>query len=189
MSLQPFDEAYVQRLRDRHRETEDHFFDYFRPLLTAKLRRRVRSAQLIEDAIQETFLRTLRTLKEPGALDHPEKLGAYVNAVCQNVLLEFFRNEMKMVQTSDQTPDPVDHRQDPEREVVTEEMQKLVRCIIGELSGRDRRILTRIFLEEKDKDLVCAELKVSREYLRVLLHRALGRFREAFEAKTMRAGA
>ena len=189
MSLQPFDEAYVQRLRDGDLVTHQHFFQYFRGLLTAKLRRSFRSPYLIEDAIQETFLRALNTIGKPGALEQPEKLGAYVNKVCQNVLLELLRAEKRTTPMPEHCPDPVDPGQDPEREVVTEETRKQVRRILAGLSKRDQQILTSIFLEEKDKDLVCLEMGVDREYLRVLLHRALVRFRQAYETKTMRAGA
>jgi len=189
LSLQPFDEAYVRRLRDGDQETAQNFNGYFRPLLAAKLRRRVRSAQLIEDVIQETFLRVLRNIEQPGALDHPERLGAYIIAVCNNVLLEFFRREMETVPIPEPFPEPPNPRPGPEQVLVTEELQKLVRKIIDGLEERDRCLLTRIFLEEKDKDLVCEELHVTREYLRVLLHRALAKFRGAYLASTMRAGA
>jgi RNA polymerase sigma-70 factor (ECF subfamily) len=36
-----------------------------------------------------------------------------------------------------------------------------------------------IFIEERDKDDVCRELGIDRDYLRVLLHRAKMRCREA----------
>ena len=40
------------------------------------------------------------------------------------------------------------------------------------MPDRDRRLLQLVLLEERDKDAVCAELGLSREYLRVLVHRA-----------------
>ena len=45
---------------------------------------------------------------------------------------------------------------------------------------RARDLLAAIFLEEKEKDEVCQEFGVNREYLRVLLHRAKTRFRAEF---------
>jgi len=47
------------------------------------------------------------------------------------------------------------------------------------MKERDRELLRAIFLEEKEKDEICREFGVGREYLRVLLHRA----KECFRAK------
>jgi RNA polymerase sigma-70 factor (ECF subfamily) len=45
---------------------------------------------------------------------------------------------------------------------------------------KDRKILSWLFFEERDKGEICANLRVDREYLRVLLHRAKARFREDY---------
>src|SRR5947209_12896415 len=58
-----FDPNYVQRLREGDPETERHFIAYFAPLLLIKLRTKIRSAVLIEDIRQETFLRTIRAVR------------------------------------------------------------------------------------------------------------------------------
>ena len=59
------------------------------------------------------------------------------------------------------------------------EMEVKVRSGSGRVaSERDRRLLREIFLEERDKDAVCQDFGVDRDYLRVLLHRA----KQAFKA-------
>ncbi|MGB9195358.1 MAG: sigma factor-like helix-turn-helix DNA-binding protein, partial [Terriglobales bacterium] len=60
------------------------------------------------------------------------------------------------------------------------ETEKKVREILQKLPERDRRILRAIFLEERDKDEVCRELGVDRDYLRVLLHRAKQAFKASY---------
>ena len=95
LSLRPrfaFDADYVRRLIAEDPETERHFTAYFGDLLSLKLRSRLRSAAQVEDARQETFVRVLTALKKKGTLDSPESLGAFVNAVCNNVLLETYRS-------------------------------------------------------------------------------------------------
>ena len=86
-----FDQDYVNRLTEGDPETEAHFTSYFGALLLIKLRGRLRSPQLVEDARQETFLRVLNVLRKKGGVQHPERLGAFVNSVCENVLSEMFR--------------------------------------------------------------------------------------------------
>jgi RNA polymerase sigma-70 factor (ECF subfamily) len=55
------------------------------------------------------------------------------------------------------------------------------------MKERDRDLLRAIFLEEKDKNEICREFGVDREYLRVLLHRAKGRFRSTFDQQAENA--
>jgi RNA polymerase sigma-70 factor (ECF subfamily) len=55
-----------------------------------------------------------------------------------------------------------------------------VRRVIDDLPERDRRLLKEVFLEERNKDEVCDEFGVNRNYLRVLLHRAKRNFRALY---------
>jgi RNA polymerase sigma-70 factor (ECF subfamily) len=48
------------------------------------------------------------------------------------------------------------------------------------LPERDRRLLLSVLLEERNKDEVCAEFGITREYLRVLLHRAKQSFKSFY---------
>jgi RNA polymerase sigma-70 factor (ECF subfamily) len=80
---------------------------------------------------------------------------------------------------------------DPSLDVVTilshKEIEQKVRQVLDELSERDRRLLREIFLEERDKDAVCRDFGVDRDYLRVLLHRAKQAFKAVY-LKNMSAG-
>ncbi len=87
-----FDRDYIDRLVAEDPEVEQHFTRYFGSLLSLKLRSRLRSAALVEDAKQETFVRVLTSLKRKRNLATPETLGAFVNSVCNNVLFELYRS-------------------------------------------------------------------------------------------------
>src|SRR5437879_13545424 len=82
-----FDEDYLRRLASGDAVVEHHFSSYFGDLLLLKLRVRVRSPQLVEDIRQETLMRVLQIVRRKG-VDHPERFGAFVSAVCNNVMLE-----------------------------------------------------------------------------------------------------
>ena len=49
------------------------------------------------------------------------------------------------------------------------------------LNDKDKNLLRWLFFEERDKDEICRELNVDRNYLRVLVHRAKAQFRIVFE--------
>jgi len=111
-----------------------------------------------------------------------------VNSVCNNVLLEHYRSSSRENPMEDQESANVP---DPSLDVVAilshKEMEQRVRQVLSELSERDRRLLREIFLEERDKDAVCQDFGVDRDYLRVLLHRAKQAFKAVY-LKNISAG-
>ncbi len=177
-----FDKEYVERLARGDAEVGRHFAAYFGELLLIKLRSRLHSPQLAADLRQETFVRVFKALRKEDAIIYPERLGSFVNSVCENVLLEYFRSK-PAAQIDDDAPEPVDRSITVESELITKERSELVKRILADLPEVDRKLLRAVFLEERDKDQVCAELKIDRNYLRVRVHRALGRFRASFEDK------
>jgi len=176
-----FDEAYLKRLRERDFPTEQHFVAYFRKLLLIKLRSRLRSSQAVDDIAQETFLRVFKAMQAEGGIRQPERLGAFVNSVCNNVLQEFYRSVDHGASLDDDAPEPVDKLIDLEGFLVTKQTREQVRKVLALLGDKDRQLLRSIFLEEKEKDDVCREFGVDRDYLRVLLHRAKQSFRAYYE--------
>ena len=181
MQFQAFDAPYVERLRSGDFRTHEHFVAYFSELIQLKLRARLRSPQAIDDVRQETFVRVFAALRSPGGIRQPERLGAFVNSICNNVLLEHYRSSSRSDSLDDE---PQNELPDPAMDVLgavaAKQMEEKVREILDEMSERDRRILREVFLEERDKDDVCRDFGVDRDYLRVLLHRAKQSFKSLY---------
>ena len=181
MQFQAFDAPYVERLRSGDFRTQEHFVAYFGELIQLKLRARLRTPQAIEDVRQETFARVFAALRTPDGIRQPERLGAFVNSICNNVLLEHYRASSRDSSIEDEPeqdfPDPVI---DVLGAVAARQMEEKVRQILEELPDRDRRLIRAVFLEERDKDEVCREFNVDRDYLRVLLHRAKQSFKSLY---------
>jgi RNA polymerase sigma-70 factor (ECF subfamily) len=175
-----FDAAYVDRLTQGDPDTELHFSSYFGRLLTSKLRVRRIAPQMAEDVRQETFLRVLRTLRQGQGVTQPEAFGAFVSAVCNNVLLESLNKESKQPQIPENAPEPADERVDLDASLITEQRKRVVARILDSLPAKDREVLRMVFIEEADRQEVSRRLGVSAEYLRVLLHRAKSKFEEEF---------
>ena len=181
--LQAFDDVYLERLRRGDAVTEREFVSYFSELIQIKLRARLRDAALVEDIRQETFLRVLRVLRSPEGLRDSACLGSFVNSVCNNVMFEALRAKGRhRTPTEDEELRPIvdEKTPDPEARFIAEERRVLVRRVIESLPARDRAVLKAVFLEERDKEEVCAQLGVGRDYLRVLLHRAKLQFRASY---------
>ena len=153
---------------------------YFGDLLSLKLRSRLRSAALVEDAKQETFARVLTSLKRKGGLAVPETLGAFVNSVCNNVLFEMYRSGSRTMPLEDGYDGPDERLASAEAMIMADEERARVRQALETLPDKERTLLRWVFFEGRDKDEVCRELNIDRAYLRVLLHRAKARFRVGF---------
>jgi RNA polymerase sigma-70 factor, ECF subfamily len=180
MELFAFDDDYVRRLREGDRETEAHFHSYFHELLLIKLRRRVSSAQAVEDVRQEVFARVLAKL---GDLRDGRKLGAFVNSICNHVLMEHYRDGKRSERNAQELTDEAGP-DDIEGTYFAEETAARVRRVLSRLPERDQKILRAIFLDDGDKEEVCDRFGVDRSYLRVLLHRAKEKFRLEFARKS-----
>jgi RNA polymerase sigma-70 factor (ECF subfamily) len=181
VDFQAFDSAYVERLRAGDRDTEDHFVSYFGELIELKLRSRLASRQSLEDVKQETFARCLKLLRSPGGIRNAERLGPLVNSICNNVLSEHFRAGRRTEPLEDQPAERFIAREpDALSRIITDDTRRVVRQVLEKLPARDQTILKAVFLEEREKDDLCREIGVTRDYIRVLLHRAKQSFREAY---------
>ena len=181
MDFFAFDKAYVEKLRNGDPATEHHFFVYFEKLLRIKLRARAISSDKVEDLKQDTFIRVIAAVRKEGGVRQPERFGAFVNSICNNVLLEYYRTlgkSQQMDETHQEIPDLV---LDLEGMMVSKQACERVRKILAGMPARDRDLLRAVFLEEKDKDAVCRDIGVDRDYLRVLLHRAKDKFKAVYE--------
>jgi len=181
VDLFPFDESYVDRLRSGDPPTEHHFVSYFNQLLRIKLRARMLPMEIVDDLRQETFIRVISNLRKQDGIRQPERLGAFVNSICNNVLLEFYRSSSRSKPLEDSHLEIPDKVLDLEGMLVAKEVKERVRVILDGLPERDRDLLRAIFLEEKSKDEVCEQFGVDRDYLRVLLHRAKDKFKSLYE--------
>src|SRR5258708_3853253 len=177
VELFAFDRAYVERLREGDPLTEHHFVSYFEQLLGIKLRARRLASETVEELRQETFSRVISALRKQNGIRQPERLGAFVNSICNNVLLEFYRARSRSQPLEDFHLQKTDKVLDLEGSLLTRESDGYIRQVLGELPEKDKLLLRAIFLEENDKDEVCRTFGVDRDYLRVLLHRAKDKFR------------
>jgi RNA polymerase sigma-70 factor (ECF subfamily) len=178
LQFHSFDASYVENLCGGDRQTQEHFVAYFSELLKIKLRSRLQSPQAIEDVCQETFARVFSVLRRDGGLRQPESLGSFVNTVCNHVLFEQYRSAARSESLDEEgAPELPATGADALDIVSARQIKRKVREILLHLPERDRSLLKAVFLDERDRDDVCRQFGVDREYLRVLLHRAKQEFK------------
>jgi RNA polymerase sigma-70 factor, ECF subfamily len=181
LQFQTFDASYIEALCAGDLRVQQHFVRYFSELIHLKVRSRVASPQAQDDVRQETFARVLTTLRKENGLRQPERLGAFVNTVCNNVLFEHFRSSSRQQSLdADDQPELPAAGAGVDEVVAGRQLKDKVREILSGLTARDRTLLQAIFLEERDREEVCRELGVDGEYLRVLLFRAKQSFKSEY---------
>ena len=173
-----FDADYVRAMQERVPQIEEHFASYFENVLRRYLRRRMASAELVEDIRQETFVRVLRLLQDPGRVRFPERLGALVVSVCKNVRREYFRGAQHWAEHDESSPD---RKPDPEALAMQRETRRAIIKTFAALPERDREILRAAHVEQCSRCELCRRFNVTESYLPVVLHRAKLRFRKLYQ--------
>lgn len=177
MDFFAFDDEYVRRLRDGDRWTEEHYFQYFQTFLTLKLRGRGVPAGEVDDDIQEVHARVFKELRTGKGIRDGHRFGAFVNSVCNHVIQESVRKHHE----TKELDDTFFSDDDVLRDLMTREQEEHVHRTLDSLGHRDADILRDVFIHELDKDRICGKHKVTRDYLRVLVHRALEKFENIFD--------
>jgi RNA polymerase sigma-70 factor, ECF subfamily len=166
-----FDAEYLRRLQARDPATEGHFASYFGKRLQIKLRSRGFTSAVLEDISQETFYRVLMAVRNSTVL-YPERFGAYVNSVCDKVILEKYREHARNQHLDVDAMDLPDGKTNLEAMVLRKEKRAIVADILAKMAPKKRNMLRALLFEQLDRSELCARFKVNSDYLRVLLFRA-----------------
>jgi RNA polymerase sigma-70 factor (ECF subfamily) len=145
------------------------------------LRARRTAPEISEDIRQETLYRVLKIIRHGRGVEDPKRFGAFVNAICNNVLLEFMHKAARDAPAAETAPEMQDSAIPVDESLITEERKKAVAAVLQSLSAQDREILRMVFFDNIERPEICRRLGKDAGYIRVVLHRAKGRFEAAFQ--------
>jgi RNA polymerase sigma-70 factor, ECF subfamily len=179
----------VARIRAGSRDAEEAMIRRYGAGLLYLLKRRTRDPELALDLRQDTFRVALEKLRA-SPLEEPERLAAYLRAVALNLLIAQRRKDTRRATTvdSDAIETVADPSAGPFDNVSREQLRHAVGTLLRELGvARDREILTRLYIEEQDKDEICAAVGVDSVHFNRVLFRAKQRFRDLLAQAERRA--
>lgn len=153
------------------------------PGLMSLLQRRVGDRQLALDLLQDAVVTTLTKLD--GGIDlSSEVVAGYVFRTALNHLRNHRRHERLLAPldveaalsgTAIDAPSAID-------EIQAESNRELVRRVLRDLpSERDREVLVRFYLDEQEKDEICADLGITSVHFNAVVSRARERLRRGLE--------
>ena len=173
VELYPFDQEYLARLQAHDAPTEAHFVNYFSKLLKAKLHSDGYSESALNDILQETLYRVLKAVYD-NKIQNPTSLRSFVYGVCDRVEWEYDRGEWRLWQNdSEEFPEIPDDRNPSGSPARQAEVRQAALWVLNKMPEKDRKILVAVFMDEKEREDICQEFGITRDNLRVLLHRAL----------------
>lgn len=144
--------------------------------------RRVRDPQLAADILQDAAVTTLEKLRA-GEIAQLSGVGGYLYRVALNHLRNYRRKDRSAVSSS------ADLESVPDRDIDSDtagidraRWARAARQLLQEMpTARDRDMLIRFYLNDENKDAICASLGLSEEHFNRVIFRARNRFRALLE--------
>jgi RNA polymerase sigma factor (sigma-70 family) len=181
-----FTEAYLTRLRSGDDATARHFHTYFRRVLGIMLYGKF-ARERVDELIGKTMLAAINNVM-CGEPRDPSRLVSYVRGICANIT----RREIANLKREDVSEVNLDRfsaeEKTAEDRLLANEKAAIVRKVLGEMSRRDRDVLTDLFYHEMDRAEVCEKYRVTAEQLRLVLFHARCRFKKKWDAQQKRGG-
>lgn len=167
-----FDAEFLTRLRQRDAATCTRFVFFFTPMLEAKLRYAFKNHAAVEDVRNETLYRVIQ-LVDREQVREPERFGAFVRGVCGKVTQEYRKDNSRVQGLTPDSPEPRDERPLIEDLLNDEELRTILKDELSKLGEEDRKLIEKIYLEQRNRREMALELGVSPGGLNVRLHRAV----------------
>lgn len=173
--------ALVGQAAAGQREAEAKLCERFAPVVRAFARRRLRSAEAVDEFAQDVLLAMVEALRA-GHVAQPERIAGFVLGICRNLALERARQrerrqelwQMHGAALLTVSAEAVEH---------SYEASHLEDCL-SQLSQRARDLIQLGYAEARGHDEIAQALSISPANARVLRHRTLASLRECM-AKRM----
>lgn len=169
----------VTRIRDGDREAEASLCQRYRESVRRLIVKLCRDESRADDITHEALVTVLVKLRGDG-IDNPDRLGSYIFQTARFTMIGQLRqaSRIQFFESMD------DHAaiDSVETHIETDEHRDLVTRMIGFLDvERDRQLLTRSYLREESKDLICEALELSSIHFDRVISRARKRLRRVVE--------
>ncbi len=169
----------VERIRLEKTDGMEELYQLFSRGIRFYLCRQL-GPQELDDKVHDTFVVVVQAIRR-GELREPERLMGFVRTIVRRQVAahidKVVHNRREQAEF-DSTVRVVDPRGNPEEAAIFRQRIGLIRQVLGELSKRDREILTRFYIDEQSQDHICSEMGLTETQFRLLKSRAKARFGE-----------
>ena len=174
----------VERIRLEKTDGMEELYQLFSRGIRFYLCRQL-GPQELDDKVHDTFVVVVQAIRR-GELREPERLMGFVRTIVRRQVAahidKVVHNRREQAEF-DSTARVADPRGNPEEAAIFRQRIGLIRQVLGELSERDREILTRFYIDEQSQDQICSEMSLTETQFRLLKSRAKARFGELGKKK------
>ncbi len=174
----------VERIRTGKTDGMEELYQLFSRGIRFYLCRQL-GPQELDDKVHDTFVVVVQAIRR-GELRDPSRLMGFVRTIVRRQVaahIDRVVHDRREQAEFDSTVRVVDPRGNPEEAAIFRQRISLIRQVLGELSERDREILTRFYIDEESQDQICSEMELTETQFRLLKSRAKARFGELGKKK------
>ncbi len=181
VSEQPSIQALVIAAGSGDRKAEAVLCSRFAAVVRTFWRRRLKTAEAVDEAAQDVFVRLVQALRT-NAITEPERVGGFVLGICKNVARERARVAERRAALWQEFGTAIDTLDDnPAVELY--QLAQLEHCL-SQITLRSREVIRGSFVDGASAAELAARLDMSEGNVRVVRHRALEALRTCMTAKT-----
>jgi RNA polymerase sigma-70 factor (ECF subfamily) len=174
----------VERIRSEKTDGMEELYQLFSRGIRFYLCRQL-GPQELDDKVHDTFVVVVQAIRR-GELREPQRLMGFVRTIVRRQVaahIDRVVHNRREQAEFDSTVRVADPRGNPEEAAIFRQRIGLIRQVLGELSERDREILTRFYIDEQSQEQICAEMGLTETQFRLLKSRAKARFGELGKKK------
>ena len=175
--------ALIARVVSGDESAETEMIQRYQRGLAVALFRLANDHQIVEDAIQETWIVVINKVRTEQLRD-TSKLAAFIIQTGRNQLTMQFRKQSRVDHVSDSdAPEAIDKGLTPEQSTQNSQKNKLILKAFDEMNQeRDSAILKKFYLTGASKQSLCEELDLSPAHFDRVIYRARARFKKIWSS-------
>jgi RNA polymerase sigma-70 factor, ECF subfamily len=179
--------ALVESIRRGERSGMEELYRVFSRGVRFYLCRQL-GPQDLDDKVHDTFVIVVQAITK-GELRDPERLMGFVRTVVRRQVAAQIDRAVQTRREQaeiDKSGSMSDNRHSPEEAAILRQHEEVAEAVLMSISGRDREILTRFYLNEQTQEEICGEMNLSETQFRLLKSRAKARFGQLGRKKLAR---
>lgn len=177
---QPSIPALVSAAAAGDRRSEGALVARFAAAVRTFARRRLKTADAVDEFAQEVFLRFVQALRT-GAITEPERAPGFVLGICKNIARERVRlNERRAELWAEFGAALAPLTEQPE--LATYQLAQLEDCL-SQITQRSREVIKSAFIDGESASEIGKRLSMTEGNVRVVRHRALETLRSCMSEK------
>lgn len=176
---QPDLTSLAERIRCGDRAAEAEFLRLYASGVRAVVRCHCRRGEPQVDDLAQEILESLLARLRAGSIVDLQALPHYLRVSIGHACADYYRQLARRDQDAGQR-EPMPSEADPVTTAQRMQLRDAMRAVIGGMPvRRDRQLLRRFYLDDLDRELICAELNIDASHFRRVIHRARLRLVEA----------